>query len=57
MLNVSVFFVEEDLDSCSGGRNAFPFVAVYCCLLLTESFARKLANGLRIPGEFCIIVL
>jgi len=41
VLNVSVVFVEGDLTSRSGGRNAFPFVAVCCYLSLTGLFAGR----------------
>jgi len=37
-------------------KNCFPFVAVCCYLSLTGLFARQLANGLRIPGGFCVVV-
>ena len=40
VLNVSVVFVEGNPVSCSGGRNAFPFVVVCCYLSLTGLFAR-----------------
>ena len=56
MMNVSVVFVEGDLVFCSGICNAFPFVAVCCCLSLTVWVAMSLARGWRIPGALCIIV-
>jgi hypothetical protein len=37
-------------------KNCFPFVAVCCYLSLTGLLVRQLANGLRIPGGFCIVV-